>query len=52
MPNYYRDLFDKAEIELDALPAPTWLTRYGRQIGQVRALWTGSSRRLVPPKLA
>src|SRR5205814_1417201 len=24
-------------IELDALPAPTWLTRYGRQIGQVRA---------------
>jgi predicted ATPase/DNA-binding winged helix-turn-helix (wHTH) protein len=35
--NYYRDLFDKAEIELDALPAPTWLTRYGRQIGQVRA---------------
>src|SRR6266478_233487 len=35
--NYYRDLFDKAEIELDALPAPTWLTRYGHQIGQVRA---------------
>jgi predicted ATPase/DNA-binding winged helix-turn-helix (wHTH) protein len=35
--NYYRDLFDSAEIELDALPAPTWLTRYGRQIGQVRA---------------
>src|SRR5712672_1763841 len=35
--HYYRDLFDKAEIELDALPAPTWLTRYGRQIGQVRA---------------
>jgi predicted ATPase/DNA-binding winged helix-turn-helix (wHTH) protein len=35
--NYYRDLFDKAEIELDALPAPTWLTRYGRQIGQLRA---------------
>jgi predicted ATPase len=35
--NYYRDLFDKAEIELDALPAPTWLTGDGRQIGQVRA---------------
>src|SRR5712675_1230746 len=35
--NYYRDLFGKAKMELDALPAPTWLTRYGHQIGQVRA---------------
>src|SRR5712672_554823 len=35
--HYYRDLFNKAEIELDALPAPTWLTRHGRQIGQARA---------------
>jgi predicted ATPase/DNA-binding winged helix-turn-helix (wHTH) protein len=35
--NYYRDLFDRAEIELETLPAPAWLTRYGHQIGQVRA---------------
>jgi predicted ATPase/DNA-binding winged helix-turn-helix (wHTH) protein len=35
--NYYRDLFDRAEIELETLPAPAWLERYGHQIGQVRA---------------
>src|ERR1700688_2621727 len=35
--NYYRNLFDRAETELDTLPAPAWLVRYGRQIGQVRA---------------
>jgi predicted ATPase/DNA-binding winged helix-turn-helix (wHTH) protein len=35
--NYYRDLFDSAEIELDTLPMDVWLARYGRQIGQVRA---------------
>jgi predicted ATPase/DNA-binding winged helix-turn-helix (wHTH) protein len=35
--NYYRDLFDRAEIELETLPAPAWLARYGHQIGQVRA---------------
>src|ERR1700688_4115845 len=35
--NYYRYLFDRAETELDTLPAPAWLVRYGRQIGQVRA---------------
>src|SRR6266851_10213432 len=35
--NYYRDLFDRAEIELETLPAPEWLARYGSQIGQVRA---------------
>jgi predicted ATPase/DNA-binding winged helix-turn-helix (wHTH) protein len=35
--NYYRDLFDRAEIELDTLPTAAWLVRYGRQIGQVRA---------------
>jgi len=35
--NYYRDLFDSAETELQRLPAPAWLARYGRQIGQVRA---------------
>ena len=35
--NYYRDLFDRAEMELDTLPAPAWLASYGRQIGQVRA---------------
>ena len=35
--NYYRDLFDRAETELDTLPAPAWLASYGPQIGQVRA---------------
>src|SRR3979490_167393 len=35
--NYYRDLFEKAEIELETLPAAAWLARYGHQIGQVRA---------------
>jgi predicted ATPase/DNA-binding winged helix-turn-helix (wHTH) protein len=35
--NYYRDLFDRAEIELDTLPTAVWLVRYGHQIGQVRA---------------
>src|SRR5580658_4947442 len=35
--NYYRDLFDRAETELDTLPTAAWLGRYGRQIGQVRA---------------
>jgi predicted ATPase/DNA-binding winged helix-turn-helix (wHTH) protein len=34
---FYRDLFDSAETELETLPAPAWLARYGRQIGQVRA---------------
>src|SRR5712672_1876094 len=34
---YYRDLFDSAETELQTLPAPALLARYGRQIGQVRA---------------
>src|ERR1700692_1800333 len=35
--NYYRYLFDRAEIELDTLPTAAWLVRYGRQIEQVRA---------------
>ena len=35
--NYYRGLFDRAELELETLSAPAWLVRYGRQIGQVRA---------------
>ncbi|MEH2561774.1 ATP-binding protein [Bradyrhizobium sp. AZCC 2289] len=35
--NYYRDLFDRAEIELDTLPTTVWSVRYGHQIGQVRA---------------
>src|SRR5882724_8199604 len=34
---YYCDLFNSAETELQTLPAPAWLARYGRQIGQVRA---------------
>jgi predicted ATPase len=35
---YYRDLFERAEIELDTLPAPAWLARYGgQQLGQLRA---------------
>jgi predicted ATPase len=35
--NYYRDLFDGAETELETLPAPAWLAGYGRHIGEVRA---------------
>jgi predicted ATPase/DNA-binding winged helix-turn-helix (wHTH) protein len=35
--NYYRDLFEIAEKELETLPGPAWLARYGREIGQVRA---------------
>src|SRR5467141_166030 len=35
--NYYRDLFDRAETELETLPAPAWLAGYGRHVGQVRA---------------
>src|SRR5260221_6213251 len=35
--DYYRDLFDGAEIELETLPAPAWLARYGHHIGEVRA---------------
>jgi predicted ATPase len=35
--NYYRDLFDSAETELETLPAPAWLARYGRHVGQARA---------------
>jgi predicted ATPase/DNA-binding winged helix-turn-helix (wHTH) protein len=35
--NYYRDLFDRAEIELDTSPAPAWLAGYGHHIGEVRA---------------
>jgi predicted ATPase/DNA-binding winged helix-turn-helix (wHTH) protein len=35
--NYYRELFDGAEIELDTLPTSMWLVHYGSQIGQVRA---------------
>jgi predicted ATPase/DNA-binding winged helix-turn-helix (wHTH) protein len=34
--NYYRNLFDRAEMELDTLPAPTWMARYGHHIGEVR----------------
>jgi predicted ATPase len=35
--NYYKDLFERAETELETLAAPAWLARYGHQIGQVRA---------------
>jgi len=48
--NYYRDLFDRAEITLETLPAPAWQASYGRQIGQVRAALL--SRRLAPPRSA
>jgi predicted ATPase len=34
---YYRDLFERAETELDARPATEWLTDYGRQIDNLRA---------------
>jgi predicted ATPase/DNA-binding winged helix-turn-helix (wHTH) protein len=35
--NYYWNFFERAEIELDTLPAAAWLARYSHQIGQVRA---------------
>src|SRR5258708_30754652 len=35
--NYYRNLFDSAEMELNTLPTTAWLVRYGHQIGQLRA---------------
>jgi predicted ATPase/DNA-binding winged helix-turn-helix (wHTH) protein len=35
--NYYRGIFERAEIELETLPAPTWLAGYGHQIGEGRA---------------
>jgi predicted ATPase len=35
--NYYQDLFDRAEAELDTLPSAEWLVCYSHQIGQVRA---------------
>ena len=43
--NYYRDLFDRAELELETLPAPAWLQRYGHPIGEVRTAldWAFSS---------
>ena len=34
---YYRSLFERAEMELETVPTPAWLARYGRQLGQVRA---------------
>jgi predicted ATPase len=33
--DYYRDLLERAEAELETLPAPAWLAVYGHQIGQV-----------------
>jgi predicted ATPase/DNA-binding winged helix-turn-helix (wHTH) protein len=43
--NYYRNRFERAEIELDTLPTAAWLASYGPQIGQVRAAldWAFSS---------
>lgn len=34
--NYYQDLLERAETELETLPVPGWLAGYGRQIGEVR----------------
>jgi predicted ATPase len=34
---YYRDLFERAEIELQTRPTSEWLAAYGRQIGNLRA---------------
>jgi len=41
---YYRDVFERAEKELETLLGAVWLARYGRQIGQVRAAldWASS----------
>lgn len=34
---YYRDLFERAEAELDTRPAAEWLADYGREIDNLRA---------------
>jgi predicted ATPase/DNA-binding winged helix-turn-helix (wHTH) protein len=34
---YYRDLFEQAEVEADAKPAAEWGAEYGRAIGNLRA---------------
>jgi predicted ATPase len=34
---YYRDLFERAEAELDARPATEWLAEYGPKIDNLRA---------------
>src|SRR5438105_6129964 len=34
---YYRDLFERAEVELQTRPASEWLAAYGRRIDNLRA---------------
>jgi predicted ATPase/DNA-binding winged helix-turn-helix (wHTH) protein len=34
---YYRDLYDRAEVELQTRPASEWLAAYGRRIDNLRA---------------
>jgi predicted ATPase/DNA-binding winged helix-turn-helix (wHTH) protein len=34
---YYRDLFERAEVELQTRPAAEWLAAYGRRIDNLRA---------------
>ncbi len=34
---YYRDLFERAETELERRPAAEWLAEYGRKIDNLRA---------------
>jgi predicted ATPase/DNA-binding winged helix-turn-helix (wHTH) protein len=43
---YYRDLFDRAELEWERRPAADWLADYGRQIDNLRAAldWAFSPR--------
>ena len=47
---YYRDLFERAEAELETRTTVEWLAAYGKQIDDVRAAldWASSSSRDIP----
>jgi predicted ATPase len=51
---YYRDLFERAEVELQTRPASEWLAAYGRRIDNVRAAldWAFSPTGDVPVGVA
>jgi predicted ATPase/DNA-binding winged helix-turn-helix (wHTH) protein len=48
---YYRDLFEKAEIESEARPAAEWLADYAREIDNARAALDWSLRQARDPAL-
>jgi predicted ATPase len=46
---YYRELFERAEAELEARPAAEWVADYGRQIDNARPSTGPLRRRAMPP---